>query len=214
MLPILQIHHVNIRAFSYTHPEHTIKTHLRNYKLKIVEQNTITSVVNEFPQKRPTEEGVAGENMSAATGAVEIARKEFPNVECVHLAQMFGCLARRLDSDKDDMVCVLAWMKMNRKTGSPSIYENGKLNDEKVELIRIHVAKAKKGLRKVLMKGKGFRVVVKKCGIEEGIVYTTTRPNDIKTPYEKMLENDVEFGTPDKRSGWFLNSALVSAFVL
>ncbi|GKE64964.1 hypothetical protein Tco_1519125 [Tanacetum coccineum] len=56
--------------------------------------------------------------------------------------------------------------------------------------------------------------VVKKCGIEEGIVYTTTRPNDIKTPYEKMLENDVEFGTPDKRSGWFLNSALVSAFVL
>lgn len=42
------------------------------------------------------------------------------------------------------------------------------------------------------------------------IVYTTTRPNDIKTPYEKMLENDVEFGSPDKRSGGFLNSALVS----
>ncbi|GJY79074.1 ATP-dependent zinc metalloprotease FTSH 9, chloroplastic [Tanacetum coccineum] len=40
------------------------------------------------------------------------------------------------------------------------------------------------------------------------IVYTTTRPNDIKTPYEKMLENDVEFGAPDKRSGGFLNSAL------
>ncbi|XP_022755867.1 ATP-dependent zinc metalloprotease FTSH 7, chloroplastic-like isoform X3 [Durio zibethinus] len=41
------------------------------------------------------------------------------------------------------------------------------------------------------------------------IVYTTTRPSDIKTPYEKMLENDVEFGSPDKRSGGFLNSALV-----
>lgn len=42
------------------------------------------------------------------------------------------------------------------------------------------------------------------------IVYTTTRPIDIKTPYEKMLENQVEFGSPDKRSGGFLNSALVS----
>lgn len=42
------------------------------------------------------------------------------------------------------------------------------------------------------------------------VVYTTTRPTDIKTPYEKMLENDVEFGSPDKRSGGFLNSALVS----
>lgn len=43
------------------------------------------------------------------------------------------------------------------------------------------------------------------------IVYTTTRPGDIKTPYEKMLENEVEFGSPDKRSGGFLNSALVSS---
>ena len=42
------------------------------------------------------------------------------------------------------------------------------------------------------------------------IVYTTTRPTDIKTPYEKMLEYQVEFGSPDKRSGGFLNSALVS----
>ncbi|KAI3715442.1 hypothetical protein L6452_22424 [Arctium lappa] len=32
------------------------------------------------------------------------------------------------------------------------------------------------------------------------IVYTTTRPNDIKTSYEKMLENDVEFGSSDKSS--------------
>nr|KJB19912.1 hypothetical protein B456_003G124400 [Gossypium raimondii] len=44
------------------------------------------------------------------------------------------------------------------------------------------------------------------------IVYTTTRPSDIKTPYEKMLENDVEFGSPDKRSGGFFNSALIALF--
>jgi cell division protease FtsH len=44
------------------------------------------------------------------------------------------------------------------------------------------------------------------------IVYTTTRPSDIKAPYEKMLENAVEFGSPDKRSGGFLNSALVRTF--
>ncbi|XP_071723086.1 ATP-dependent zinc metalloprotease FTSH 9, chloroplastic-like, partial [Rutidosis leptorrhynchoides] len=44
------------------------------------------------------------------------------------------------------------------------------------------------------------------------IVYTTTRPVDIKTPYEKMLENDVEFGSPDKRSGGFFNSALIALF--
>lgn len=41
------------------------------------------------------------------------------------------------------------------------------------------------------------------------IVYTTTRPSDIKAPYEKMLDNEVEFGSPDKRSGGFLNSGLV-----
>ncbi|XP_051143522.1 ATP-dependent zinc metalloprotease FTSH 9, chloroplastic-like [Andrographis paniculata] len=44
------------------------------------------------------------------------------------------------------------------------------------------------------------------------VVYTTTRPVDIKTPYEKMLENDVEFGSPDKRTGGFLNSALIALF--
>ncbi|GAB2285778.1 ATP-dependent zinc metalloprotease FTSH 9, chloroplastic [Dionaea muscipula] len=44
------------------------------------------------------------------------------------------------------------------------------------------------------------------------IVYTTTRPTDIRTPYEKMLKNSVEFGSPDKRSGGFLNSALIALF--
>lgn len=46
------------------------------------------------------------------------------------------------------------------------------------------------------------------------IVYTTTRPGDIKTPYEKMLENAVEFGSPDKRSGGFWNSALIALFYI
>jgi cell division protease FtsH len=45
------------------------------------------------------------------------------------------------------------------------------------------------------------------------IVYTTTRPSDIKTPYEKMLENEVEFGSPDKRSGGFLNTAMVCKLI-
>eukprot|EP00252_Welwitschia_mirabilis_P003847 TRINITY_DN1391_c0_g1_i2.p1 TRINITY_DN1391_c0_g1~~TRINITY_DN1391_c0_g1_i2.p1 ORF type:complete len:796 (+),score=146.13 TRINITY_DN1391_c0_g1_i2:450-2837(+) len=42
------------------------------------------------------------------------------------------------------------------------------------------------------------------------VLYTTTRPNDMKTPYDKMLENQVEFGAPDKRSGGFLSSAMVA----
>ncbi|XP_074577173.1 ATP-dependent zinc metalloprotease FTSH 7, chloroplastic-like [Curcuma longa] len=46
------------------------------------------------------------------------------------------------------------------------------------------------------------------------IVYTTTRPADIKTPYEKMLENQVEFGSPDKRNGSFLNSVMISLFYI
>lgn len=46
------------------------------------------------------------------------------------------------------------------------------------------------------------------------VVYKTTRPGDIKTPYEKMLENQVEFGSPDKRSGGLFNSALVAIFYI
>ncbi|KAG9129564.1 hypothetical protein Leryth_014415 [Lithospermum erythrorhizon] len=44
------------------------------------------------------------------------------------------------------------------------------------------------------------------------IVYATTRPSDLKAPYDKMVENAVEFGSPDKRSGGFLNSALIALF--
>ncbi|THG21792.1 hypothetical protein TEA_023189 [Camellia sinensis var. sinensis] len=55
-------------------------------------------------------------------------------------------------------------------------------------------------------------VLLRSVAPTKRIVYTTTRPSDIKAPYEKMLENDVEFGSPDKRSGGFLNSALIALF--
>ncbi|KAH1061627.1 hypothetical protein AAZX31_02G211000 [Glycine max] len=54
--------------------------------------------------------------------------------------------------------------------------------------------------------------LVKSVAPTKKIVYTTTRPSDIRTPYEKMLENEVEFGSPDKRSGGFFNSALIALF--
>ncbi|KAF7800906.1 ATP-dependent zinc metalloprotease FTSH 9, chloroplastic isoform X1 [Senna tora] len=54
--------------------------------------------------------------------------------------------------------------------------------------------------------------LVKSVAPTKRIIYTTTRPSDIKTPYEKMLENEVEFGSPDKRSGGFFNSALIALF--
>ncbi|KAM3242567.1 hypothetical protein ACQJBY_054912 [Aegilops geniculata] len=50
--------------------------------------------------------------------------------------------------------------------------------------------------------------VADNAAILRRIVFTTTRPVDIKTPYEKMVENSVEFGSPDRRSGGMLNSAL------
>ncbi|KAL9238712.1 hypothetical protein vseg_013098 [Gypsophila vaccaria] len=48
--------------------------------------------------------------------------------------------------------------------------------------------------------------------VTKRIVYSTTRPADIKAPYEKMLDNRVEFGSPDRRSGGFLNSVLITLF--
>uniref|UniRef100_A0A804NU23 AAA+ ATPase domain-containing protein n=1 Tax=Zea mays TaxID=4577 RepID=A0A804NU23_MAIZE len=57
---------------------------------------------------------------------------------------------------------------------------------------------------------RGTDAVVDNAGVSRRIVFTTTRPVDIKTPYEKMVENMVEFGSPDKRSGGTLNSALVA----
>ncbi|XP_061358063.1 phosphomethylpyrimidine synthase, chloroplastic [Gastrolobium bilobum] len=54
--------------------------------------------------------------------------------------------------------------------------------------------------------------LVKSIAPTKRIVYTTTRPGDIRTPYEKMLDNEVEFGSPDRRSGGFFNSALIAMF--
>ncbi|KAI4373412.1 hypothetical protein MLD38_011539 [Melastoma candidum] len=55
-------------------------------------------------------------------------------------------------------------------------------------------------------------LAISSVGVTKRIVYTTTRPSDIKTPYDKMLENNVEFGSPDRRSGGFLNSAMITLF--
>lgn len=44
------------------------------------------------------------------------------------------------------------------------------------------------------------------------IMYKTTRPIDIKTPYEKMIENNVEFGSPDYESGGFLHFSWMALF--
>ncbi|KAK9755720.1 hypothetical protein RND81_01G045400 [Saponaria officinalis] len=54
--------------------------------------------------------------------------------------------------------------------------------------------------------------LLRSVAVSKRIVYTTTRPADIKAPYEKMLDNHVEFGSPDKRSGGFLNSILITLF--
>ncbi|GAU13393.1 hypothetical protein TSUD_126890 [Trifolium subterraneum] len=91
----------------------------------------------------------------------------------------------------------------------------------KVEVDGIHVMfKLKSGVRNVhdgeVLGGTSSssdRLVeseslVKSVAPTTRIVYTTTRPSDIKAPYEKMLENEVEFGSPDKRSFGFLNTAL------
>jgi cell division protease FtsH len=51
--------------------------------------------------------------------------------------------------------------------------------------------------------------LVKGVAPTKRIVYATTKPSYIRTPYEKMLESEVEFGSPDKCSGGFFNFALV-----
>ncbi|KAL3700871.1 hypothetical protein R1sor_018893 [Riccia sorocarpa] len=38
------------------------------------------------------------------------------------------------------------------------------------------------------------------------ILFTTTRPSDMTTPYAQMLDNGVDFGAPDKRSVRLINS--------
>lgn len=91
----------------------------------------------------------------------------------------------------------------------------------KVEVDGVHVKfRLKSGVGKVddgevLGSGNGLQEsesLVKGVAPTKRIVFTTTRPSDIRTPYEKLLENEVEFGSPDKRSNGFVNYALVCKF--
>ncbi|KAF5203919.1 Atp-dependent zinc metalloprotease ftsh [Thalictrum thalictroides] len=63
-----------------------------------------------------------------------------------------------------------------------------------------------------LIRSQETEALVRSITPTKRIIFTTTRPSDLKAPYEKMVENDVEFGSPDKRSGGLLNSALIAIF--
>lgn len=100
----------------------------------------------------------------------------------------------------------------------------GKINNDevqKVEVDGVHImfklrsdsAAATSGVEgEVNGEGRGqeAEALIRTVTPARRVVYRTTRPGDIKTPYEKMVENQVEFGSPDKRSGGIFNSALVS----
>lgn len=45
--------------------------------------------------------------------------------------------------------------------------------------------------------------------VSKRTVYTTIRPSDMTTPYDKMINNGVEFGAPDRRSARLFNSFLI-----
>ncbi|KAJ0266757.1 ATP-dependent zinc metalloprotease FTSH 9 [Hirschfeldia incana] len=60
----------------------------------------------------------------------------------------------------------------------------------------------------------GSESLLRSAAPTKRVVYSTTRPRDIKTPYEKMMENNVEFGSPDKRAGGFFNSGLIVLFYI
>jgi cell division protease FtsH len=83
---------------------------------------------------------------------------------------------------------------------------------KKVEVDGVHIMfrlrpEVEASVEPLIQRGKD---VTDDSGVSRRIIFTTTRPVDIKTPYEKMVDNSVEFGSPDKRSGGMLNSALVS----
>ncbi|CAH8360518.1 unnamed protein product [Eruca vesicaria subsp. sativa] len=93
-------------------------------------------------------------------------------------------------------------------------------NDEvkKVEVDGVHVlfklkddGKWEESESKV---SEGSESLLRSVAPSKRVVYSTTRPRDIKTPYEKMLENNVEFGSPDKRAGGFFNSGLIVLFYI
>jgi cell division protease FtsH len=87
---------------------------------------------------------------------------------------------------------------------------------KKVEVDGVHIMfrlrpEVEANVEPLMQRGKD---VTDDSGVSKRIVFTTTRPVDIKTPYEKMVANSVEFGSPDKRSGGMFNSALVSHLCL
>lgn len=89
---------------------------------------------------------------------------------------------------------------------------------QKVEVDGVHIMFKLKGSEvgsvdtEVSSKLQESETLIRSVSPTKRVVYTTTRPTDIKTPYKQMLDNDVEFGSPDKRSGGFLNSALIALF--
>ncbi|KAB1210643.1 ATP-dependent zinc metalloprotease FTSH 9, chloroplastic [Morella rubra] len=91
---------------------------------------------------------------------------------------------------------------------------------QKVEVDGVHIMfklKSEPGSRDIEVGGASSKLLesealLRSVAPTKRIVYTTTRPSDIKAPYEKMLENAVEFGSPDRRSGGFVNSALIALF--
>ncbi|KAK8939132.1 hypothetical protein KSP39_PZI011616 [Platanthera zijinensis] len=91
---------------------------------------------------------------------------------------------------------------------------------QKVEVDGVHIMfrlKSEHGAeadQSAVSRSQEAEALIKTVAPTRRIVYTTTRPADIKTPYEKMLENQVEFGSPDKRSGGLLNSGLIAVFYI
>ncbi|XP_034217990.1 phosphomethylpyrimidine synthase, chloroplastic isoform X3 [Prunus dulcis] len=91
---------------------------------------------------------------------------------------------------------------------------------QKVEVDGVHVMfklKSEQGEQESEVSGgvskfQDSEALIRSVAPTKRVVYTTTRPSDIKAPYEKMLENEVEFGSPDKRTGGFLNSAMIALF--
>ncbi|KAL8144015.1 hypothetical protein V2J09_017047 [Rumex salicifolius] len=90
---------------------------------------------------------------------------------------------------------------------------------EKVEVDGVHImfrlkngegSSGESGLGSV-NKFQNSEALLRSVALTKRIVFKTTRPTDIKTPYDKMLDNHVEFGSPDKRSGVF-NSTLIALF--
>ncbi|GKA79566.1 hypothetical protein Tco_0786162, partial [Tanacetum coccineum] len=107
---------------------------------------------------------------------------------------------RKAETQKPDMQSVFLGLPFHN---SDFLSKDGGNQVQKVEVDGVHI------MFMLKQDVGGMQSDVSGSGVSKmQIVYTTTRPNDIKNPYEKMLENDVEFGAPAKRFGGFLNYVL------